>query len=102
MISVYFREKGITNLTVYTGDVSVFTNEEFEAKFDRIISIGEENVNGTVLRNILQVYCMLFSREVKMSILKLCHPVTIFAILLSNVTARIAQCLNCLERNKSN
>ena len=48
MISVYFREKGITNLTVYTGDVSVFTNEEFEAKFDRIISIGEENVNGTI------------------------------------------------------
>lgn len=33
------KEKGITNLTVYTGDVSVFTNEEFEAKFDRIISI---------------------------------------------------------------
>ena len=32
--------KGLENLTVFTGDVSVFENEEWSEKFDRVISIG--------------------------------------------------------------
>ena len=33
--------KGLQNLTVFTGDVSVFENEEWSEKFDRVISIGK-------------------------------------------------------------
>ena len=34
-------ERGIKNLTVYTGDVAVFQREDWYSKFDRIISIGK-------------------------------------------------------------
>merc|ERR1712179_99934 len=33
------KKKGLTNLTVYTGDVAVFDDENFQENFDRIISI---------------------------------------------------------------
>ena len=33
--------KGLENLTVFTGDVSVFENEDWSEKFDRVISIGK-------------------------------------------------------------
>ena len=29
------------NLTVFTGDVSVFQDEQFQQAFDRVISIGK-------------------------------------------------------------
>ena len=32
--------KGLDNLSVFTGDVSIFENEDWSEKFDRIISIG--------------------------------------------------------------
>ena len=35
------NQRGIKNLTVFTGDVVVFQREDWYAKFDRIISIGE-------------------------------------------------------------
>ena len=34
------QERGIKNLTVFTGDVAIFQREDWYAKFDRIISIG--------------------------------------------------------------
>jgi len=38
-IDAVAREKGLTNLAVHTGDVSVFQSSSFDGAFDRIISI---------------------------------------------------------------
>jgi len=37
--------KGLSNLTVFTGDVSEFDRDDWTNKFDRIISIGKRNIN---------------------------------------------------------
>ena len=37
--------KGLKNLTVFTGDVSVFQREDWIQKFDRVISIGKVHSN---------------------------------------------------------
>ena len=34
------KENGLSNVTVFTGDVSVFDREDFKEKFDRVCSIG--------------------------------------------------------------
>ena len=36
--------KGLSNLTVFTGDVSEFDRDDWTNKFDRIISIGKRNI----------------------------------------------------------
>jgi cyclopropane-fatty-acyl-phospholipid synthase len=33
--------KGLKNVTVFTGDVSVFDRDDWKGKFDRVISIGK-------------------------------------------------------------
>ena len=33
------RERNLKNVTVYTGDIAVFEMDDFEGKFDRIMSI---------------------------------------------------------------
>jgi cyclopropane-fatty-acyl-phospholipid synthase len=37
----FIESHGLKNVTVFTGDVAVFQNDEFNNKFDRIISIGK-------------------------------------------------------------
>ena len=39
-ISIICRDRGLTNLTVFTGDVAVFDDPQFKQAFDRVISIG--------------------------------------------------------------
>ena len=52
--------KGLENLTVFTGDVAEFENEDWKSKFDRVISIGEkyhtvESKTNCTLNNSMKV-----------------------------------------------
>ena len=58
--------KGLSNLTVFTGDVSEFDRDDWTNKFDRIISIGKRNYNYFLKTNFLSKpdrYLFLFSKE---------------------------------------
>lgn len=34
------KERGLTNVQVYTGDIAVFQREDFKERFDRVMSVG--------------------------------------------------------------
>ena len=59
--------KGLSNLTVFTGDVSEFDRDDWTNKFDRIISIGKRNYNYFLKTNFLskpdRYLLFLFSKE---------------------------------------